>query len=180
MKVNGVLCWPEFQRPSWMQVGLHAPEVVEWKPLDQTHVTVSPTVIVVTFVPLTESTKLLPPCPTNTMCPVGVGVSVGVMGVFVKVFVNVLVFVNVFVNVGVGDEGVGVRVGDPGVNVGVKVLGVFVNVFVLVIVIVGVSVTVSVGVTGGAVGVGTGGVSGAKVRSRNTAIWPRVTAALGQ
>jgi hypothetical protein len=57
MNVKGGLCCPEFQFPSGMQFGLQLPDVVECRPLDHTHVTVSPAVMVVMLVPLTESTN---------------------------------------------------------------------------------------------------------------------------
>jgi hypothetical protein len=200
--VKGGLCSPEFQKPLCMHVGLQSPEVVECSPLCHTQVTVSPAVIVVMFVPLIESTKLFPPDPTDTRCPVGVGVTVGVrVGVFVNVGVFVAVLVPLPVRVGV-IEGVSVRVavGPDGVNVNVFVTSgvfVFVNVWVLVNVgvidgvrvrvglgtvgvIEGVSVKVGVGVMGGGVGVGRGGEGGAKSLVRKTAIWPRVTELLGQ
>lgn len=69
VKTNPRFCWPEVQIPSGTQfVALHVPDVDECGPLTQSHSRVVPTVIVLTKLPLTESTKLIPsPAPTDTM-----------------------------------------------------------------------------------------------------------------
>lgn len=187
VKVKPVLCWPEFHNspptaPGMQLLESQVPEVEECSPCTQSHSTIVPTGIVVVELPLEESTKLvLPLGPTCTMWFVfGVGDLVGV-----RVLVDVRVLVGVRVNVGV-DEPVSVGVTDlvrvtDGVTVAV---GVFEGVGGIDPVRVGVgvrvAVLVAVGVTGGIVGVGTGGFSGANVRRRKTAIWPRVTDASGQ
>jgi hypothetical protein len=56
---------PESHLPSGVHTPEQVPEVVEWKPLTQTHCTVSPTRIVVVLEPLCGSTNdMEPPGPT--------------------------------------------------------------------------------------------------------------------
>ena len=200
VKEDGGCSWPEVQIPSGVQLtAVQVPDVEEWSPLTHSHSTVVPTAMVVVDVPLDESTKLVPPCPTKTTWfPLGVTV-----GVNVRVFVGVLVkeFVRVNVKVGVIDRvWVGVEVGAVGVTVNVAVatdvfvrvkVGVMVKVGVIdgvrvgvgegtVGVTLGVSVLVGVGVMGVGVGVGIGGAGGPKAFTKKTAIWPRITGASGQ
>jgi hypothetical protein len=170
--VAGAVSWPEVQIPPGSPPGMqlltvHVPDVVECRPVTQSHWTVVPTVIVVVSVPLTESTKVVPPpCPTNTMrfgFVVGVRVAVGVtvkvrVGVLLAVCETVELSVREGVNVNVGVRlGVNVRVAvKVGVMLGVReFVGVFeiVNVCVAVNVFVGESVRVWVGVMVGVKGV---------------------------
>jgi hypothetical protein len=108
---------PESQFASGVQPTVHVPDVVECVPLAHTQCTVPPTGIVDTFVPLTRSTKTMPPPdPTSTVAIAAFGVTVGVglappvVGVIVGVIVA---------PPGVTDgvpgpgEGVAVRIGGP-------------------------------------------------------------------
>src|SRR5215831_11477772 len=65
---------PESQFPSGVQ---QLPDVEEWNDPTQFHCTVCPALIVVVLLPLCWSRKLLPPCPTLTMCAAACGVGVG-------------------------------------------------------------------------------------------------------
>ena len=55
VKVPLLLLMPESQMPSTAQPGEQAPDVVEWVPPPQVQSTVSPALIVVVLLPLTES-----------------------------------------------------------------------------------------------------------------------------